>query len=163
MDECESLLRGAVALAHRVGGGVGGGAAGDARGARRCRDSGGSGSGGGGKCAAGGSGCQSGDGHGRAVQVDPLKPMLKPPGTKRLKLNYDILLSTSAFKFNLRCYTMATEAAKREAAAAAEAATWELAAVTDAAAWELAAAKEAAGRAEAAAEAAVVGWCRLTL
>ena len=25
--------------------------------------------------------------HGRAVQVDPIKPMLKPPGTKRLKYN----------------------------------------------------------------------------
>ena len=36
------------------------------------------------------------------MQVDPIKPKLKPPGTKRLKLKYDILLSTSAFKFNLR-------------------------------------------------------------
>ena len=35
-----------------------------------------------------------------------MKPKLKPPGTKRLKLNCDILLSTSAFKFNLRRYTM---------------------------------------------------------
>jgi hypothetical protein len=26
---------------------------------------------------------------GRAVQVDPMKPKLKPPGTKRLKLEYD--------------------------------------------------------------------------
>ena len=26
---------------------------------------------------------------GKAVQVDPTKPMLKPPGTKRLKLKYD--------------------------------------------------------------------------
>ena len=42
---------------------------------------------------------------GRAVQVDPMKPMLEPPATKRLKLNCDILLSTSAFKFNLRQYT----------------------------------------------------------
>jgi hypothetical protein len=25
-------------------------------------------------------------GHGKAVQVDPVKPKLKPPGTKRLKL-----------------------------------------------------------------------------
>ena len=30
------------------------------------------------------------------------KAKLKPPGTKRLKPNCDILLSTSAFKFNLR-------------------------------------------------------------
>ena len=42
---------------------------------------------------------------GSAVQVDPIKPELKPPGTKRLKLNCYVLLSTSAFKFNLRCYT----------------------------------------------------------
>jgi len=41
---------------------------------------------------------------GRAAQVDPIKPMLKPPGTKRLKLKCVILLSTSAFKFNLRRY-----------------------------------------------------------
>ena len=33
-----------------------------------------------------------------------MKPKLKPPGTKRLKLKCDILLSTSAFKFNLRRY-----------------------------------------------------------
>ena len=42
---------------------------------------------------------------GRAVQVDPIKPKLKPPGTKRLKLNCDILVSSSAFEFNLRRYT----------------------------------------------------------
>jgi hypothetical protein len=33
-----------------------------------------------------------------------MKPKLKPPGTKRLKLNYDEPLSTFAFKFNLRRY-----------------------------------------------------------
>jgi hypothetical protein len=44
---------------------------------------------------------------GRAVQVDPMNSKLKPPGTKRLKLKCDILLSTSAFKFNLRCYSSA--------------------------------------------------------
>ena len=43
-------------------------------------------------------------GLGRAVQVDPIKPTLKAPGTKRLKLWCDILLSTS-FKINLRRYT----------------------------------------------------------
>jgi hypothetical protein len=31
--------------------------------------------------------------------------MLKPPGTKLLKVKCDILVSTSAFKFNLRRYT----------------------------------------------------------
>jgi len=40
---------------------------------------------------------------GREVQVDPIKPMLKAPGSKRVKLQCDILLATSAFKFNLRC------------------------------------------------------------
>jgi hypothetical protein len=39
------------------------------------------------------------------VQVDPIKPKF-PPGTKRLKLKLDILLSTSAFKFNLRRYAL---------------------------------------------------------
>ena len=33
-----------------------------------------------------------------------MTPKLKPPATKRLKLKFDILLSTSAFKFNLRRY-----------------------------------------------------------
>jgi hypothetical protein len=45
------------------------------------------------------------DRNGRAVQLEPMKPKLKPPGTKRLKPNFDVLLSTSAFKFNLRRYT----------------------------------------------------------
>jgi len=35
-----------------------------------------------------------------------MKSRLKPPGTKRLKLNCDEPLSTSAFKFNLRQYTV---------------------------------------------------------
>ena len=34
-----------------------------------------------------------------------MKPKLKQPGTKRLKLKCDILLLTSAFKFNLRHYS----------------------------------------------------------
>jgi hypothetical protein len=38
------------------------------------------------------------------VQVDPIQAELKPPGTKRLKLKCDILLSTYAFKFSLRRY-----------------------------------------------------------
>jgi len=33
-----------------------------------------------------------------------MDPKLKPPGTMRLKLQFDILLSTSGFKFNLRRY-----------------------------------------------------------
>ena len=51
---------------------------------------------------------------GRAVQVEPMKPILKPPGTKRLKLKYDKLLSILlqvAFNFKLRHYTKVWEAA----------------------------------------------------
>jgi len=39
------------------------------------------------------------------VQVDPIKPTLKAPGTERLKLKYEELLSKFGFKFNLRRYT----------------------------------------------------------
>jgi len=39
------------------------------------------------------------------VQADPIKPTLKPPGTKRVKLEYDGLLSSFGFKFDLRRYT----------------------------------------------------------
>jgi len=42
------------------------------------------------------------DDPGRPVQVDPIKPAVKPPGTKRSKLKCDILLSIYAFEFNLR-------------------------------------------------------------
>ena len=41
---------------------------------------------------------------GRAVQVVPIKPTLKAPGIKRLKLIRDVPLSIFAFKFNLRRY-----------------------------------------------------------
>jgi len=40
------------------------------------------------------------------VHVDPIKPMSKPPGTVRLKLKCDELLSSFAFKVNLRRYMM---------------------------------------------------------
>jgi hypothetical protein len=39
------------------------------------------------------------------VQVDPIKPQLKLPGTKRLKLKCEEPLSNSVFKFKLRRYT----------------------------------------------------------
>jgi hypothetical protein len=42
---------------------------------------------------------------GKAVQVDPIKPTLKAHATKRLKLEYGELLSSSAFNCNLRRYT----------------------------------------------------------
>jgi hypothetical protein len=40
------------------------------------------------------------------VQVEPIKPTLKAPGSKRLKLKYDKPHSSFAFKFNLRRYTL---------------------------------------------------------
>ena len=36
-----------------------------------------------------------------------MKPKLKPPGTERLRLKCDILLSSSAFKSDLRRYISA--------------------------------------------------------
>jgi hypothetical protein len=51
-----------------------------------------------------------GDVHGGAVQVDPMKPTLKPPGSKRLKLYHEKLLSNFAFNFNLRRYIMVLRA-----------------------------------------------------
>ena len=44
-------------------------------------------------------------GPGGAVQVEPMKPMLKASGTKRLKLKYNEPLSTFDFNFNFRHYT----------------------------------------------------------
>ena len=40
------------------------------------------------------------------MQVEPIKPTLKAPGTERLKLKYDELHSSVAFNFNLRRYSM---------------------------------------------------------
>ena len=42
---------------------------------------------------------------GMVVQVDPIKPIFKLPGTKRLTLECDEPLSKYAFKFKLRRYT----------------------------------------------------------
>jgi len=41
------------------------------------------------------------------VQVDPITPILEPPGTQRLKVMYNELLSSFAFKFNLHRYIKA--------------------------------------------------------
>ena len=38
------------------------------------------------------------------MQVDPIRPTLKAPGTKRLRLKSDEPLSNFAFKFELRRY-----------------------------------------------------------
>ena len=43
------------------------------------------------------------------MQVDPIKPALRVPGTKRLKLKYYKLLSSFAFKSNLRRYSKALQ------------------------------------------------------
>ena len=48
---------------------------------------------------------EGGAGLGEAVLVECMQPKLKPPGTKRWKLNLEILLSISAFIFTLRRYT----------------------------------------------------------
>ena len=54
--------------------------------------------------------------HGKAVQLDPMKLVLKAPGNKSLKSNYDYKpLSCVGFKFNLRRYTAGELRAKREA------------------------------------------------
>ena len=45
---------------------------------------------------------------GRAVLVESMKPVLKVTGTRRLKLKYDKLLSSSAFNFNSRRYSAAS-------------------------------------------------------
>jgi hypothetical protein len=51
-----------------------------------------------------------------------MKPTLKPPGIKRLKLMLGHPLSNFAFEFNLRCYTMArTYMSVEEVVAVAEA------------------------------------------
>jgi len=42
---------------------------------------------------------------GGAMLAEPMKPMLKAPGIKRLKLEYDKLLSSLAFDCNLRHYS----------------------------------------------------------
>jgi len=48
----------------------------------------------------------------RVVQVDPIKPKLKLPGTKRLKLNCDEPPSNFAFNINLRRYRPARRCAR---------------------------------------------------
>ena len=48
------------------------------------------------------------------MQVDPINPKLKPPGSKLLKLKCGVLLSNFAFKSNSRRYMTAEERAARE-------------------------------------------------
>jgi hypothetical protein len=44
--------------------------------------------------------------------IDPIKPVLKPPGTKHLKLKCGMLPSTSAFEFSLRRFNKGWEEAE---------------------------------------------------
>ena len=57
----------------------------------------------------GGAGVHQAAAQGEAAQVDPINPTFKAPGTKRLKQKNDELLSSFAFKINLRRYTMGPE------------------------------------------------------
>ena len=59
-----------------------------------------------------GRGRRGGYRRGRAVQIDPVKPTLKAPGSKSSKLKYHKLVSSFAFKFNLRRCTVGTAAVK---------------------------------------------------
>jgi hypothetical protein len=49
------------------------------------------------------------------VQVDPIKPTLKAPGTRRLKLKYYELLSSFAFNSNVRRFTRGGRRGLKEA------------------------------------------------
>jgi len=91
VDECKPLPRGGGGGGGNHHGGGGGGGGGGARG-----------------CDGGARGA-----HGRAVQLDPIKPKLKAPRFKRLKLRYDYLLLSFAYKFNLRRYNMGAARAKQ--------------------------------------------------
>jgi hypothetical protein len=53
------------------------------------------------------------------VQVEPIKPVLKPPGTKRLNLNCEEPLSNDALIFKLRRYNSVEHADLREEVATA--------------------------------------------
>ena len=67
------------------------------------------------------------------MQVDPITSTLKAPGTKRLKPAYDELLSSFAFKSNLRRYNLAGNRVGRFDLGCKEAATAAAAAVASAA------------------------------
>jgi hypothetical protein len=51
---------------------------------------------------------------GAAVQIDPINPTLKAPGTKRSKLKYHKLPSSFAFNFNLRRYAQGVSVRGRD-------------------------------------------------
>ena len=48
------------------------------------------------------------------MHIDPIKPVLKAPGIERLKLLSEQLLSSFAFKLNLRRYNLAPYSVKLE-------------------------------------------------
>jgi hypothetical protein len=53
-------------------------------------------------------------GLGRAVPVDPIKPILKAPGSILLKLRCNGSLSNLAFKFNLRRHNLGWQRVKHD-------------------------------------------------
>jgi hypothetical protein len=53
--------------------------------------------------------CGDGACRGSVARLVPIKTSLTTPGAKRLKLKYDKLLSSLAFKFNLRHYTVGVQ------------------------------------------------------
>jgi hypothetical protein len=60
----------------------------------------------------------------RWCRLTPFKTTLKTPGTKRLKPEYEELISNFAFKFNLRRYTEAGESEVGRAELQADHAEW---------------------------------------
>ena len=78
------------------------------------------------------------------MQVDPIKPKLKPPVCKLLKLKWDVPLSNVASKFKLRRYSAASTSAAA-AVAAVRAATGAAAAAAVAAGAAVGVAAEAEG------------------
>ena len=98
LGECKPLAAGSEAMRGGDGGAGGGGGGSGAAGRRHCRALQ--------PPPRRAAGVNRGP-HGRAVQVTPMKPMLKPLGTEPLRLECDGLLSSVAFKFNLRRYRMA--------------------------------------------------------
>jgi hypothetical protein len=64
------------------------------------------------------------------MQVDPVRPTLKPPGIMLLKLIYNEPLSNFAFDFNLRRYTKAAKAAPAAPVSAAPVSSGKFGALT---------------------------------
>ena len=73
----------------------------------------------------GGGGGESGSSKGKAVQVDPVKPTLKPPGIKRLQPKCDELLQNLLqFCFQFQLAPLHKGRAEAKTAEAARRASW---------------------------------------